>query len=197
MRVACALQLHRQPVTWARMGDMPRLFDVIDTPGFIPVHPGKGKSKRRLSLSLQQQLQQRLGTGARQGQLELGIFFDFTHPHPSPDELALLGAFHMLPHSCLFTIEEAAVALGNAFFRIRKLLPAASDLDRVMSRYKMDQCAFKEDMNMGVQLLLTVSGGGERSGWKVGWTMRYPKCYMFPCNCMRGALRGALDGPEE
>lgn len=157
VRVPFALQLHRQPVTLARLVDRSRLFDVIDTPGFIPVHPGKGK-RRKLNSAQQQRLQQRLGTGARQGQLDLGLFFDFTTPRPSPDELALLGAFHMLPHSCLFTIEEAAVALGDAFFRIRKLLPAASDLDKVLGRYKMDTEAFREDMNMGVQLLLTVSG---------------------------------------
>ncbi|CDJ53061.1 GTP-binding conserved hypothetical domain-containing protein, putative [Eimeria brunetti] len=152
-----SVNLHRQPVTLARVGDMSRLFDVVDTPGFIPVHPGKGKSKRRLNFSEERQLQQRLGTSARQRQLDLGLFFDFTHPRLSPDELALLGAFHMLPHSCLFTIEEAAVALGDAFFRIRKLLPAASDLDRVMTRYKMTAEAFKEDFNMGVQLLLTLA----------------------------------------
>ncbi|CDI75393.1 GTP-binding conserved hypothetical domain-containing protein, putative [Eimeria praecox] len=149
--------LHRQPVTMAGVGDMSRLFDVVDTPGFIPVHPGKGKGKRKLNISQHKMLQQRLGTGARQGQLDLGLFFDYTHPRPSPDELALLGAFHMLPHSCLFTIEEAAVALGNAFFRIRKLLPAASDIGRVMTRYKMSTEAFKEDMDMGVQLLLTLA----------------------------------------
>ena len=154
---ACGVQIHRQPARSRQVGNSSRLFEVIDTPGFIPVHLGKNKGKKLLTASQQKQLQQNLGTSRRQRQLDLGLFFDFTHPHPSPDELALLGAFHMLPHSCLFTIEEAAVALGDAFFRIRQQLPAATDLDRVLARYQLEALASGNGARMGVQLLLSVS----------------------------------------
>lgn len=155
------LQIHRQPLTPRGEGDMSRLFDVIDTPGFIPVHPGEPSRKKMLRSSLQQQQAElRVGTVARERQLDLGLFFNFAHPRLLPDELALLAAFHMLPHSCLFTIEEAAAAVGDALFRMREQLPGASELDRVMLRYGLNPLALNKDSSMGVQMLVKVSGRG-------------------------------------
>ncbi|XP_026189962.1 uncharacterized protein LOC34620367 [Cyclospora cayetanensis] len=159
--VTQSVNIHRQPAILTRGEDPSRLFEVIDTPGFIPVHPGKSPGKRSPGWTQHEQLQKHLGTAKRQRQLDLELFFDFSHPRPSADELALLGAFHMLPHSCLFTVEEAAVALGDAFFRIKEQLPEATDISKVMTRYQLNPLHLNKETSGGVQLLLKVSRAGE------------------------------------
>ncbi|KAL8437281.1 hypothetical protein ACSSS7_001044 [Eimeria intestinalis] len=156
--VTRSVNIYRHPLSPARQEDASRLFDVVDSPGFLPLH-ASGRKKKYSCAQFQQQLQQRLGTAARLRQLPLELFFDFEHPRSSADELALLAAFQLLPESALFTIEEAAVALGNKLFSMRKQRPAATDFDRVMSRYKLDPLAFDQNSSTaGVQLLLTELG---------------------------------------
>lgn len=160
-QVACFAQVHRHPPLLTGEGDRSRLFEVIDTPGFIPVSPSERVRKKRLSAQQQQQLQERIGTASRVRQLPLELFFDLNYPRLSADELALLAAFRMLPESCLFTIEEAAVALGEAFFRVGEQLPAATDVKRLLTRYQLHSLALDKSSNMGLQLVLKVRRLGD------------------------------------
>ncbi|KAL8273730.1 hypothetical protein Esti_002330 [Eimeria stiedai] len=155
--VTRSVNIYRHPLSSTGQEDAFRFFDVIDSPGLLPVHASKRKEKKYSCAQFQQQLQQRVGTAARRRQLPLELFFDFEHPRSSADELALLAALRLLPESALFTIEEAAVALGNKLFSMRKQRPAATDFDRVMSRYKLDPLAFGHSSTAGVQLLLMLA----------------------------------------
>ncbi|KAL8433356.1 hypothetical protein Efla_001910 [Eimeria flavescens] len=139
--------------------DASRLFDVVDSPGFVSVHPSERvKRQRQPSVHEQQRLQQLLGTAAGSRQLPLELFFDFQQPRLSADQLGLLAALRLLPESALFTIEEAAVALANAFFSIREQMPAAAaDFQKLVDRYSLDLRAFDEKGNLGVQLLIQLA----------------------------------------
>ncbi|KAL8452816.1 hypothetical protein Emag_002189 [Eimeria magna] len=152
--VTRSVNIYRQPLSSTGQEDASRLFEVIDCPGFLPVHASQ---RKKYTCAQFQQHPQRLGTAARPKQLPLELFFDFEHPRSSADELALLAALRLLPESAVFTIEEAAVALANKLFSMRKQWAAATDFDRVISRYKLNPLAFDHSSIAGVQLLLTLA----------------------------------------
>lgn len=124
-----------------------RLFDVVDTPGFVPIHEsasGKRKEERWMRSPTKR---------IRERQLHLSRFFDFTYPRLSADDLALFAAFHFIPHSCLFTIEEAAIEFAARFLKVHSILPAAANLQQLSSRYQFDPTQFDDRYHIGNQFL--------------------------------------------
>lgn len=149
IRMLCIhlLQRLRQPI---RLDAEKRLFDVVDTPGFLPIHESatKKRKEKRWNCNSTNRIRER--------QLHLSRFFDFSHPRLSADDLALFAAFHFIPHSCLFTIEEAAAEFARRFLKVHSDFPAAVDLQQLSSRYHIDPTQFDDRYHIGNQFLYKV-----------------------------------------
>ncbi|KEP65953.1 UNVERIFIED_CONTAM: hypothetical protein HHA_314320 [Hammondia hammondi] len=138
-----------------------RLFDCVDTPGFLPppsssvLRPGRrgtviSSSSPASSSSASGRLSLSCGTRERNKEPSVRMrhsasrteFFLRNHPVYEDDEaIRLLAACNKLPQSCLFTIEEASVALLNRMLSVWTKRPAYIPLLRLRERYGVDPLA--------------------------------------------------------
>nr|CEL77659.1 TPA: GTP-binding conserved hypothetical domain-containing protein [Toxoplasma gondii VEG] len=166
-------------LTWYRrrgtffQTNLHRLFDCVDTPGFLPppsssvLRPGRrgtvissSSSSASASTSASTSASGRLPLWCetRERNKEPSVrmrhsasrteFFLRNHPVYEDDEaIRLLAACNKLPQSCLFTIEEASVALLNRMFSVWTRRPAYIPLLRLGERYGVDPLARGVSMN--------------------------------------------------
>ncbi|PFH34363.1 hypothetical protein BESB_075150 [Besnoitia besnoiti] len=149
-------------LTWYRrrgtffQSNLHRLFDCVDTPGFLPppsssvsrpsrrgtiISPPAGGAMPPCAASgvlpTEKKKKQESAPSVRmQHSASRTEFFLRAHPLWADDEaVRLLAACNKLPQSCLFTIEEASVALLNRLFAVWAKRPAYVPLMRLNERY--------------------------------------------------------------
>ncbi|CBZ55316.1 putative GTP-binding conserved hypothetical domain-containing protein [Neospora caninum Liverpool] len=151
-------------LTWYRrrgaffQTNLHRLFDCVDTPGFLPppssslLRPGRRGTVIASSASASLRLSPSTESPREPEKKEPSVrmrhsasrteFFLRDHPVWEDDEaVRLLAACNKLPQSCLFTIEEASVALLNRIFAVWAQRPAYVPLLRLSERYGVDPLA--------------------------------------------------------
>ncbi|PHJ18060.1 gtp-binding conserved hypothetical domain-containing [Cystoisospora suis] len=144
-----------------------RLFDCVDTPGLLPppstslLRPGgrgtvissttpspTGDSSAAsplvsFPLSKPKKKKQEKAPSIR-AQHSVSTTHFFLRDHPvwaDDDSIRLLASLNKIPQSCLFTIEEAAVAFLNQVFKVWVRRPSFIPLTRFAERYKVDPLA--------------------------------------------------------